>query len=91
MECQGCYIFEMDKKWEVRIDQLDFVPLDWMIQAYKERGMEQMHNYFLNMPDRTAKQTLCVMPQTSEKPTSWDDIKDGRFWIINGQQSVAAS
>ena len=58
MECQGCYIFEMDEKREVRIDQLDFAPLDWTIRAYKERGMEQMHNYFLNMPDRTAKHTV---------------------------------
>ena len=41
-------------------------------------------HYFLNMPDRTAKQTICVMPQSAERPTSWDDIKEGRFWIING-------
>ena len=28
MECQGCFIFEIDEKQEVRIDQLDFAPLD---------------------------------------------------------------
>ena len=90
MECQGCFIFEIDKKPEVRIDQLDFAPLDWMIRAYEERGMEKMCHYFLNMPDQTAKQTMCVMPQFAERPTSWDDIKEGMFWIINGQHSVTA-
>ena len=90
MECQGCFIFDIDKKREVRIDQLDFAPLDWTIRAYEERGMEQMHHYFLNMLDRTTKQTICVMPQSIERPTLWDDFKEGRFWIINGQHSVAA-
>ena len=27
----------------------------------------------------------------TEKPTSWEEIKDGDFYIINGQHSVAAS
>ena len=25
------------------------------------------------------------------KPTSWEEIKDGEFYIINGQHNVAAS
>ena len=50
-----------------------------------------MRNYFLNMPDQTARQTLCIMPQSDRRPTSWDEVKDGRFCIINGQHSVAAS
>ena len=28
MECQGCFIFKIDEKREVEIDQLDFAPLD---------------------------------------------------------------
>ena len=31
MECQRCYIFEMDEKREVRINQLDFAYLDLTI------------------------------------------------------------
>ena len=84
MECQGCFIFDIDEKREVRIDQLDFAPLDWTIRAYEERGMEQMRHYFLNMPDRSAKQTICIMPQSAERATTWNEIKEGRFWIING-------
>ena len=43
------------------------------------------------MPDRSTRQTLCIMPQTQEKPTSFRDIEDGNFWIINDQHSVEAS
>ena len=43
------------------------------------------------MSDRTTRQTLCIMPQTQEKPTSFRDIEDRNFWIINGQHSVEAS
>ena len=91
MEFQGCYIFEMDEKRELSIDQLDLAPIDWTIWDYEERGMEKMRNYFLNMLNRMARQTLCVMPQCDRKSTSWDEVKEGRFWIINGQHSVAAS
>ena len=55
MECQGCYVFEMDKKYEVDIDQLDFALTDWTIRAYEEREMEKMQNYFINMPNRTTR------------------------------------
>ena len=50
-----------------------------------------MQNYFINMPDKTTKQTSSVIPQIDLRPTSRDKIKDRRFWIINGQHSVAAS
>ena len=83
MECQGCYIFEMDKKREVRIDQLDFAPLDWMIRAYEERGMRKYAATSLTC--HTAEQTIYVMLQSSKKPTKIKDM------IINGQHSVSAS
>ena len=54
--------------------------------------MQAMVLYLLNLPDRKAKQTLCVMlEERSSKPQQWEEIKDGRFYIINGQHSVAAS
>ena len=30
------------------------------------------------------------MPQTSSCPTSWEEVKDGKFYIINGQRTWAA-
>ena len=44
------------------------------------------------MPDKSTRQTLCVMPVGfNEKPTEWKDIKNSKFYIINGQHSVVAS
>lgn len=91
MECQECFVFQMDQKRELRLDQLEQAQSGWTIRAYEERGMEETQHFLLHMPDRTARQTHCVMPQTNEKPTSWNEIKDGKFWIINGQHSVAVS
>ena len=49
-------------------------------------------NYLLNIPDKSTKQTLCVMPiGLSKKPIEWKEIKDGDFYIINKQHSVEAS
>jgi hypothetical protein len=41
-------------------------------------------HYLVNMPDTLVKQTLCIMPNTNE-------IANGRFFIINGQHSIAAN
>ena len=40
--------------------------------------------YLVHMPDPFVKQTLCIMPDTEEKPTDWDDIANEKFFIING-------
>ena len=53
--------------------------------------MEKLRHYLINMPDRSTRQTLCIMPQTKERPASFQEIMDGSFWIINGQHSVEAS
>ncbi len=90
-ECQDCFIFETDTKFEIPIHQMDRAPADWTIRAYEESGMLHMRHYLINMPDKTAKQTLCVMPECNEKPSTWEQISEGRFYILNGQHSVAAS
>ena len=91
MECQSCFVFGVEAKHEVHIDQLERAPEDWTVRAYEEHGMQKLRHFFINMPDRTTRQTLCIMPQTQEKPTSFRDIEDRNFWIINGQHSVEAS
>ena len=48
--------------------------------------------YLLNLSDRKSRQMLCVIPKDRiSKPTSREEIKDGEFYIINRQHSVAAS
>lgn len=52
--------------------------------------VQSLFNYLINMPDKTHKQTLCVMPMVDEKPSLWEEIRKGKFHIINGQHTVAA-
>ena len=66
-------------------------PDAWTIRAFKERGMENLKTYLMNMPDRTQKQTLCVMPKVDYKLKDLEEMADCEFYIINGQHSVAAS
>jgi len=48
--------------------------------------------YLLEMPDPDKKMTLCAMPQNlSSKPSDFNDIMSGKFWMVNGQHSVEAS
>ena len=75
----------------MHIDQLERAPEDWTVRAYEEHGMQKLRHYLINVPDRSTRQTLCIMPQTQERPTSFRDIEDGSFWIINGHHSVEAS
>ena len=90
-ECQSCFVFRVDEKHNVHIDQLERAPTDWTVRAYEEHGMEKLRHYLINMPDRSTRQTLCIMLQTKERPTSFQEIKDGSFWIINRQHSIEAS
>ena len=91
MKCQHCFVFGVDEKHKVNIDHLECAPVDWTVRAYEDHGMEKLRHYLINMPDRSTKQTLCIMSQKKERPTSFRKIEDENFWIINGQHSVEAS
>ena len=78
-ECQSCFVFGVEEKHEVHIDQLKRAAEDWTVRTYEEHGMQKLRHYLINMPDRSTRQTLCIMPQTQERPTSFRDIEDGNF------------
>ena len=91
-ECEVTYIFGVDAKRELSIDQLVDAPAEYNIWSREDKLVDAMVIYLLNLPDRKARQTLCVMPTNrTSKPASWEEIKDGEFYIINGQHSVVAS
>jgi hypothetical protein len=93
-DCQDEFVFKMNgqpKKFSVDVTRCKPAPPHWTIRAYEKRGMEEMKNYLVNMPDRTQKQTLCLMPDTKARPQQEEDIEGCTFNIINGQHSVAAS
>ena len=90
--CEDAYVFGIGDKKEIDISQLIEAPSTFNIRSKQANIVEDMVNYVLNIPDKSTKQTLCVMPiGLSEKPTEWEEIKDGDFYIINGQHSVEAS
>ena len=49
------------------------------------------------MGDEKMRQKVCLTPidkdgkLLKEKPKSWNEIKSGKFMIINGQHSIIAS
>ena len=90
-EWQSSFVFGVDEKLEVNIDQLKRASEYWTMQAYKEHGMHKLRHYLINMPNRSTRQILCMMLQMKEMPTSFRDIEDGNFWSINGQHSVETS
>jgi hypothetical protein len=65
---QSCYVFEVDLKYSISIDQMVRAPNDWTICEYKEQGMNETLHYLVNMPDPSVKRILCVMPDTEERP-----------------------
>ena len=91
-KCEDAYVFGVDAKRELSIDQLVDAPAKYNIRSREDKLVDAMVIYLLNLPERKARQTLCVMPTNrTEKPTFWEEIKDGGFYIINGQHSITAS
>ena len=91
-ECEGAYVFGVDEKKDLSIERLVPAPAEYNIRSKEKKLIDAMVVYLLNLPDWKSRQTLCVMPKDRiSKPTSWEEIKDGEFYIINGQHSVAAS
>jgi hypothetical protein len=91
-ECTDSYIFGIETSYEISIDQLQTPPADLNIRSLEDGLLKHTLHYLLEMPDQNKKLTLCPMPiGLTEKPTSWEEIKDGQFYMINGQHSVEAS
>ena len=81
---ENAYVFGIGDKKEIDISQLIETPSTFNIRSKQANIVEDMVNYLLNIPDKSTKQTLCVMPVgLSEKPTNWEEIKDEDFYIIN--------
>jgi hypothetical protein len=68
-ECLDYFVFEVDRKFSISIDQMMGAPEDWTIREYEEQGMNEMLHNLCHMPDPSTKQTLCVMHDMEEKPT----------------------
>ena len=93
--CTSAYIFGVDEKKLLPIERLITAPAEFNVRVREDNIVKEMLHYLVNIPDKTTKQTLCVMPVMNKnnrrQPESWDEVKDRQFYIINGQHSVAAS
>ena len=90
--CQDAYLFKLDDKKEIDILQLVEPLATFNIRSKENQIVKELVNWLLNMPDKSTRQTLCVMPVSfNEKPTEWKDVENGKFYIINGQHSMEAS
>lgn len=82
----------MNEKKAVTINQLELAPSEYIIRRLESKGVTLTAHYLSHMPDLSTRQTICIMPKDhTTKPTSWEEIKDGQFWIINGQHNVEAA
>ena len=91
-ECHDAFVFDGPwQKTELDVMRLVNASDALTIRAFEERGMEDLKTYLMNMPNRTQKQTLCVMPKLDYKPKDLEEMADCKSYIINGQHSVAAS
>ena len=83
---------DVEKKVEIEIDDLKNAPADFNCRAIEEAGIIAQRNYLVSLADFNNRQALCVMPDLPYKPKDLESIPDGtKYWIINGQHSVAAS
>ena len=93
--CTSAYIFEVDEKKPLPIERLIAAPTKFNVRVKEDNIVKEMLHYLVNIPDKTMKQILCMMPvmkkNNRRQPESWDEVKDEQFYIINGQHSVAAS
>ena len=93
-DCSDCYVFSPPQKKELSVYQLIQAPEDWTIRSIEEEGVNKMVDYLVKKADKTDLQTLCVMPAATGieiTEANWDKFRTGKFYIINGQHSVAAS
>lgn len=88
---QECFVFKVDTKYKISIDQMQRAPLDQTIWEYKEKRMLGTKHYLIYMPNSSVKHMLYIMLDIDKKPTTLEEIAKEQFLIINGQYSIAIS
>ena len=71
LECEDAYIFGVDEKKELSIDKMVDASTEYNIRSREDKLVDAMVIYLLNLLDRKARQTLCIMPRNrTKKPSS---------------------
>jgi hypothetical protein len=54
-KCQECFVFEVDTKYIISINQMHRALMDWTNWSYKKKGMLDSKHYLVNMLDPSIK------------------------------------
>lgn len=76
---------------EVDVTKVDVAPCNYIVRVLEGDGVTTVYNTLLTqvIPN---KQVLCLFPQGLKQiPKTWDEIKNLRFYAINGQHTVRAA
>ena len=95
-ECEDCYIFGQ-QTFQVDIAQCVPARDEYVIRKLQPKIVKSVKAELVQLGDEKMRQKVCLTPidrdsrLLREKPRSWDEIKAGKFMIINGQHSITAS
>lgn len=93
---KSCFILD-DEIRKVHIKQCIIAKDQYVIRTLQKDIVESVKNELLQIGDMKQRQRICVTPVDmknellKKKPESWDEIRKGKFMIINGQHSITAS
>ena len=95
-ECKGCYLF-CQQSHTVDIAQCVLAKEKYIIRRLQTKIVKSVKNELVQMGDEKMWQKVCLTPIDKdgkllrEKPKSWNEIKFGKFMIINGQHNITMS
>ena len=93
-KCSHCFFMGREFKFDVNIAQCHLAPPEKCVRAKEDEYVEQIIQAMTSEQYKDDRQTIVVMPQgLKTMPTAemWPQIKDGDFWLIDGQHSVEAA
>ena len=89
--CTDSYVGGIECKYTIPVEQLEIPPEHLNIRGLEEKIIVSTLQFYLEMLDPDKKMTLCAMPQNMDKmPADLDEVKNRKFWMVNGQHSVEA-
>ena len=94
--CTSFFVFGM-QSFKVDIVQRMIVKDKFIIRKIETKIVKSMKVEFLHMEDISQCQKICLTSMDVQgnllrtKPKDWNEIKNNKFMIINGQHSIQAS
>jgi hypothetical protein len=94
--CTSSFLFKMNS-FSVHISQCEIAKDEYIIRKMESEIVKSVKAELLQMGDINQRQKICLTPTDEHrrllqtKPKDWNEIKNKKFMIINGQHSIAAS